>query len=173
MTWIRCSYFNLSESLIQALILQEICWTGELPSVQALSQRINHEKPLELIKLEKKVKCGADFIQTQAVYDVGMFEEFMEAISHIEVPIIAGLIPLKSLGMAKFMNENISGISVPDEIMFCMREASNPIEEGLSIASETIKELMKLSRGVHIMPIGSHRNTPRLLSMAGISGDNS
>jgi methylenetetrahydrofolate reductase (NADPH) len=134
---------------------------------------INHEKPLELIKLEKKVKCGADFIQTQAVYDVGMFEEFMEAISHIEVPIIAGLIPLKSLGMAKFMNENISGISVPDEIMFCMREASNPIEEGLSIASETIKELMKLSRGVHIMPIGSHRNTSRLLSMAGISGDNS
>jgi 5,10-methylenetetrahydrofolate reductase len=59
---------------------------------------------------------------------------------------------------------------VPDEIMFCMREASNPIEEGLSIASETIKELMKLSRGVHIMPIGSHKNTPRLLSMAGISG---
>ena len=53
---------------------------------------INSEKPLQLIKLEKKVKCGADFIQTQAVYDVGMFEEFMDAISQLEVPVIAGLI---------------------------------------------------------------------------------
>jgi 5,10-methylenetetrahydrofolate reductase len=51
-----------------------------------------------------------------------------------------------------------------------MKEASIPAEEGITIASETIKELMKLSRGVHIMPIGSHKNTPRLLSMAGISG---
>ena len=92
---------------------------------------INPEKPLQIIKLEKKTKCGADFIQTQAVYDVGMFEEFMEAISHLEVPVIAGLIPLKSFGMAEFMNKNISGISVPEEIMFCMKEASNPVEEGL------------------------------------------
>lgn len=130
---------------------------------------INPEKLLQLIKLEKKVKCGADFVQTQAVYDVGMFEEFMEAISHLEVPVIAGLIPLRSLSMAEFMNKNISGISVPEEIMFRMREASDPLEEGLVIASETIKELTKLSRGVHIMPIGSHKNTPRLLSMAGIS----
>jgi methylenetetrahydrofolate reductase (NADPH) len=131
---------------------------------------INPEKTLQLIKLEKKVKCGADFIQTQAVYDVGMFEEFMEAISHLQVPVIAGLIPLRSLGMAEFMNKNISGISVPEEIMFRMKETSYPVEEGLTIASETIKELMKLSRGVHIMPIGSHKNTPKLLSLAGISG---
>ena len=103
---------------------------------------------------------------------MGMFEEFMEAVNHLEVPVIAGLIPLKSLGMAKYMNKNISGINVPEEIMFRMKEASNPIEEGLSIASETIKELMKLSRGIHVMPIGSHKNTPRLLSMAGISGSN-
>lgn len=130
---------------------------------------INPEKPLQLIKLEKKVKCGADFVQTQAVYDVGMFEEFMEAISHLEVPVIAGLIPLRSMSMAEFMNKNISGISVPEEIMFRMGEASDPLEEGLIIASETIKELTKLARGVHIMPIGSHKNTPRLLSMAGIS----
>ena len=131
---------------------------------------IDPEKTLQLIKLEKEAKCGADFIQTQAVYDVGMFEEFMESISHLEVPVIAGLIPLKSLGMAEYMNKNISGINVPEEIMFQMKDASNPIEEGLFIASETIKELTKLSRGIHVMPIGSHKNTPRLLSMAGISG---
>jgi methylenetetrahydrofolate reductase (NADPH) len=130
---------------------------------------INPEKSLQLIKLEKKVKCGADFIQTQAVHDIGMFEEFMESISHLEVPVIAGLIPLKSLNMAEYMNKNISGINVPDEIMFRMKGAEKPVEEGLLIASETIKELMRLSRGVHIMPIGSHKNTPKLLSMVGIS----
>ncbi|HOW14546.1 MAG: methylenetetrahydrofolate reductase [Methanosarcina sp.] len=130
---------------------------------------IDPEKTMQLIKLEKKVRCGSDFIQTQAVYDVGMFEEFMEAVNHLEVPVIAGLIPLKSLGMAEYMNENISGIHVPEEIMLRMKETSSPLEEGLLIASETIKELTKLSRGVHIMPIGSHKNTPRLLSMAGIS----
>ena len=83
---------------------------------------------------------------------------------------IAGLIPLKSFSMAQFMNKYISGISVPEEIMSRIKDAPDPVEEGLSIASETIKELMKLSRGVHIMPVGSHKNTPRLLSMAGISG---
>jgi methylenetetrahydrofolate reductase (NADPH) len=101
---------------------------------------------------------------------VGMFEEFMDAISQLEVPVIAGLIPLRSLSMAEFMNKNISGISVPEEIMFRMKEASDPVEEGLTIASETIKELTKFSRGVHIMPIGSHKNTPKLLSMSGLSG---
>ncbi|MCQ1536221.1 methylenetetrahydrofolate reductase [Methanosarcina sp. KYL-1] len=130
---------------------------------------IDPEKTLQLIKLEKKVRCGADFIQTQAVYDVGMFEEFMESVNHLEVPVIAGLIPLKSLKMADYMNRNISGIHVPEEVMARMKGASDPLEEGLLIASETIRELMNLSRGVHIMPIGSHKNTPRLLSMAGHS----
>jgi len=130
---------------------------------------IDPENTMQLIKLEKKVRCGADFIQTQAVYDVGMFEEFMEAVNHLEVPVIAGLIPLKSLSMAEYMNKNISGIHVPEETMLRMKDAASPIEEGLSIASETIKELTKLSRGIHIMPIGAHKNTPRLLSMAGIS----
>jgi 5,10-methylenetetrahydrofolate reductase len=130
---------------------------------------IDPEKTMQLIKLQKKVKCGADFIQTQAVYDIGMFEEFMDAVNYLEVPVIAGLIPLKSLGMAEFMNKNISGIHVPEEIMLRMKDASSPMEEGLLIASETIKELTKLSRGIHVMPIGSHRNTARLLSLAGIS----
>ena len=130
---------------------------------------IDPEKTLQLIKLEKKVKCGADFIQTQAVYDIGMFEKFAEAVNYLEVPIIAGLIPLKSVSMAEFMNKNISGIHVPEEIILRIKDASSPMEEGLLIASETIKELKKISRGVHIMPIGSQRYTPKLISMAGIS----
>ncbi len=68
------------------------------------------------------------------------------------------------------MNRNISGISVPEEIMLRMRKTSNPVEEGISIASEIISELAKFSRGIHIMPIGSHRNTPRLLYITGLLG---
>ncbi len=130
---------------------------------------INPQEVLQLIKLEKKVSCGADFIQTQAVYDMGMFEDFVESTAHLDVPILAGLIPLKSLRMAEYMNEHISGIHVPEETLSRLKTASDPVEEGFSIASGTIKELTKLCRGVHIMPIGSHKNTSRLLSMAGIS----
>lgn len=130
---------------------------------------IDPKNILQIIKLEKKVRCGADFIQTQAVYDVGLFEEFMESVSYLGVPIIAGLIPLKSPKMAEYMNKNISGVHVPEEIISRMKKSSNSLEEGLLIASETIRGLKKLSRGVHIMPIGSHKNTRKLLSMSGFS----
>ena len=85
-----------------------------------------------------------------------------------EVPIIWAD-PTQSFSMAQFMNKYFR-ISAK-EIMSRIKDAPDPVEEGLSIASETIKELMKLSRGVHIMPVGSHKNTPRLLSMAGILGN--
>lgn len=130
---------------------------------------INPKDFLQLLKLEKKVRCGADFIQTQAVYDVGMFEEFMENISHLDVPVLAGLIPLKSPKMAKYMNENISGIHVPDELVSRLKKAPDPLEEGFLVAAETVKELKTLCRGVHIMPIGSHSRTLGLLKQAGIS----
>ncbi|MDD3042679.1 MAG: methylenetetrahydrofolate reductase [Methanosarcinaceae archaeon] len=130
---------------------------------------INPKEFLQILKLEKKVRCGADFIQTQAVYDVGMFEEFMESISHLDVPVLAGLIPLKSPKMAKYMNENISGIHVPDELVSRLEKASDPLEEGLLVAAETTRELTKLCRGIHIMPIGSHTRTLKLLKKAGIS----
>lgn len=142
---------------------------GETSFCTGAVSGIDPENILQLIKLEKKVRCGVDFIQTQAVYDVGIFEEFIESVNCLGVPIIAGLIPLKSLKMAEYMNKNISGVHVPEEIMVRMKKSSSPLEEGLLIASETIQELKKLSRGVHIMPIGSHKNTRKLLSMSGFS----
>lgn len=129
---------------------------------------INPKEFLQLLKLEKKVRCGAKFIQTQAVYDIGQFEAFMESISHLEVPVLAGLIPLKSPKMAAYMNKHISGIEVPEELIFRLKKASEPQEEGLLIAVETIKELKKLCRGVHIMPVGSHSKTLTLLEKAEI-----
>ncbi|MDW7733070.1 MAG: methylenetetrahydrofolate reductase [Methanolobus sp.] len=125
-------------------------------------------KTMQMMKLRKKVKMGLDFIQTQAVYDIGQFEIFMEDTDDIEVPIIAGVIPLKSARMARFMNENVPGINVPAETIDRMERAEKPMDEGISICAETITELQKLCRGIHIMPIGKHDNTPGMLGMAGI-----
>ncbi|ETA67976.1 5,10-methylenetetrahydrofolate reductase [Methanolobus tindarius DSM 2278] len=122
----------------------------------------------QMMKLRKKVKTGIDFLQTQAVYDISMFEDFMESIEDIEVPIIAGVIPLRSANMARFMNGNIPGINVPDEIIERMDSTEKPKEEGMVICAEAIKELQKLSRGIHLMPIGKHNNTPTILEMADI-----
>ncbi|TGC07387.1 methylenetetrahydrofolate reductase [Methanolobus halotolerans] len=129
-------------------------------------------KNMQMMKLRKKSKMGLDFIQTQAVYDIGQFEAFMEAIGDIEVPVIAGLIPLKSAKMAHFMNENVPGINVPAEVTQRMANAEKPIEEGISICSEAINELKELCRGIHIMPIGKHVNTPKILEIAGIRKKN-
>jgi 5,10-methylenetetrahydrofolate reductase len=125
-------------------------------------------KPLQMLKLRKKIKMGAEFVQTQAVYDIGQFKIFMEQIGDLDVPVIAGVIPLKSAKMARFMNENIPGIKVPAETIKRMESAQKPADEGLLICAETIMELKRLCRGVHVMPIGKHNKTPELLEMAGI-----
>ena len=124
---------------------------------------------MQIMKLEKKVKMGAQFIQTQAVYDVGQFEEFIESVAYLDVPIIAGVIPLRSANAACFMNGNIPGINVNDEIIARMERADDPVHEGLMICAETIGMVKKICRGVHLMPIGQHLNTPKLLEMAGLS----
>lgn len=122
----------------------------------------------QMMKLRKKANIGIDFIQTQAVYDIAKFEIFMESICDIEVPVIAGVIPLKSARMARFMNQNVPGINVPEEIIETMENAEIPVDEGMKICAQTISELRKLCRGTHIMPIGKHENTQRILEMAGI-----
>ena len=126
-------------------------------------------QPMQMMKLEKKVNMGAQFIQTQAVYDVGQFEQFTESVTHLDVPIIAGVIPLRSANAARFMNENIPGINVNNEIIARMEHADDPVHEGLMICAETIGMVKKTCRGVHLMPIGQHLNTPKLLEMAGLS----
>jgi 5,10-methylenetetrahydrofolate reductase len=142
---------------------------GGLPgmTVGAVSNA-DPSKPLQMLKLRKKIKMGAEFVQTQAVYDTGRFEVFMEQISDLDVPVIAGVIPLRSAKMARFMSENIPGINVPPEMIECLENADDPGTEGLSICAHTIRDLKGLCRGVHVMPIGKHNRTPELLEMAGI-----
>jgi len=125
-----------------------------------------------LIKLEKKIKSGAMFIQTQGVFDIERFCEFMDKIRSIKskkARIIAGIIPLKSEKSAGFLNKNIAGIKVPESIINLMKNAKNPETRGIEIAAELISELRSLCDGIHIMPLGSHENTAKILEMAGIA----
>ena len=126
--------------------------------------------PLEpqLYKMEKKVRVGAEFFQTQAVYDVASFEKFMEQVKHLKVPIIAGIVMLKSAGMARFMNKNVAGITVPDALIQEMEKAKDPVEKSIEISARLIKELKGLCHGVHIMPIGWERKVPAVLDAAGL-----
>jgi len=123
---------------------------------------------LQLIKMEKKIDAGARFFQTQAVYDAEHFARFMKMVEKFKVPILVGVIPLKSAGMARFMNKNVSGVFVPDELIDRMAEAKDKTQTGIEIAADLIKELMDLCQGVHIMAIGWERKVPAIIEAAGL-----
>lgn len=126
-------------------------------------------RPIEvqLIKLKKKVETGVSFIQTQAVFDEEVFVEFIDAVKYFNIPIIAGIIPLRSARSARFMNEKIPGVRIGEEIIKRMELASDPTTEGLKIAAETIQKIRPVCQGVHIMPIGGHENTRLLIELIG------
>ena len=137
---------------------------------------------LQLNKLRQKVEAGARYIQTQGIFDLDELRRFLEAVDNagIKVPIMAGIIPLKSAGMARFMNENVPGIAVPDETIARMAAAAEegkakgvkglPVKLGMEIAAEMIAAIraVNICPGVHVMAIGAERNVPAILEMAGI-----
>ena len=123
---------------------------------------------LQLIKMEKKIKAGARFFQTQAVYDVNGFVKFMKRVEGWKVPILAGIIPLKSVGMARYMNKNVAGVFVPEELIKKMADAPDKTKMGIEIAANLIKELKGVCQGVHIMAIGWEKKVPEVLAAAGL-----
>jgi 5,10-methylenetetrahydrofolate reductase len=125
-------------------------------------------RELQLIKMEKKIAAGARFFQTQAIYDPAAFEKFMKRAGKFGVPVLAGIIPLKSAGMARFMNKNVSGVFVPDELIEKMTGAEDKTQMGIAIAAELIKELKGMCQGVHIMAIGWEKKVPLVLEAAGL-----
>jgi len=122
----------------------------------------------QIIKMEKKVKAGAQFIQTQAVYEPKKFEEFMKAIAYQEVPVMVGIVLLKSAGMARFMNKNVAGVHVPDNLIEEMDGAEDRAKKSIEIAARLIKEMKSMCQGVHIMAIGWERKVPEVLEAAGL-----
>lgn len=129
-------------------------------------------QPLELqiLKMEKKIKAGARFFQTQAVYDIDTLKIFKENIKRLNTKILVGIIPLKSAGMAKYMNNNVPGIFVPDKIIERMKNAEDKVQEGIKISGEFIRQVKEegLCDGVHIMAIGAEKNVPFILDEAGL-----
>jgi 5,10-methylenetetrahydrofolate reductase len=126
---------------------------------------------VQLLSIAQKMKNGFDFSgnELEGAPELVVGAVSMDSVGHLAVPVLAGLIPLKSANAARFMNKNIPGVKVGDELIARMEHADDPVHEGLMICAETIGMLKKICRGVHIMPIGQHLNTPKLLEMAGLS----
>jgi 5,10-methylenetetrahydrofolate reductase len=124
-----------------------------------------------LMKLEKKIKSGAHFIITQAVFDAGKFSEFMDQVHDAggkQIKTIAGIIPLRSRKTADFLNSNIAGVKVPDDMIRRLASSSDPGALGIEMAADMINELRGICDGVHIMPVGTHVNTRKILERAGL-----
>jgi methylenetetrahydrofolate reductase (NADPH) len=123
---------------------------------------------LQLMKIEKKIEFGAKFFQTQAIFNVDTFAKFMKRVEGFNIPVLAGIIPLKSAGMARFMNKNVAGVSVPEELIDLMSKTEDKVRTGIEIAAKLIKELKGMCQGVHIMPIGWEKKVPAILDAAGL-----
>jgi 5,10-methylenetetrahydrofolate reductase len=124
---------------------------------------------LQLAMMEKKISVGAHFFQTQAVYDVDAFEKFMKRAEQFKVPVLAGIIPLKSAGMARYMNKNVSGVFVPEDMISSMAKAEDKAATGLEIAARLITDVRDLCQGVHIMAIGWEKKVPEILRLANLA----
>ncbi|MFC1504473.1 methylenetetrahydrofolate reductase [Spirochaetota bacterium] len=127
-----------------------------------------------VIRLAKKAQAGVDFIQTQCIYDMKRFKEWMEQVRnmglHEKVKIMAGVTPLKSAGMAKYMRDNVAGLSVPDHYIKRLDKAEDKAQEGITICVEQIKELREIKgiAGVHIMAIEWEQKVGEIVEKAGL-----
>ena len=122
----------------------------------------------QILKMEKKIDAGAEFFQTQAVYDIKIFDNFLSKIKHLKTTILSGIVLLKSAGMAKYMNKNVAGVFVPDNLIKEMEETKDKSAKSIEIAARLIKELKPLCQGMHIMPIGWDKKVPLVLDAAGL-----
>ena len=125
----------------------------------------------QLAKMERKVMAGAEYFQTQAVFDSEKFISFMEKAKEFGKPVQLGVIIPKSAGMAKFMNKNVAGVHVPqwmiDELAADKEKAKAGIT-GVELAAKVIKECRPYCQGLHIMALGWEAKVPELLELAGI-----
>ena len=139
------------------------------PFADPLEYRVN--------RLAKKIAAGADFVQTQLVYNMPKFEKWMEMVRdrglHKKVKILAGVTPIKSIGAAKYMKTRVPGLDVPDDVIerFQNTPKEDRAQEGINLAIETIKRLKDIEgiAGVHIMAIEWEEAVPQIVEKAGLS----
>ena len=126
----------------------------------------------QLIKFEKKVDAGAEFIQTQAIYDMDNFKQFMDYACKFSVKILAGIILLTSHRMAIYMNKNVPGVFVPQNLIDEMEAApkGTKVAKGIEIAGRMVRQIKEenICHGVHVMAIGKEEVVPQILDAAGV-----
>ena len=122
-------------------------------------------EPFELMfqKFRKKLDAGARFFQTQAVFDLERLERFMAAAVPLGVPVLVGVLLLKSARMARFLNEHIPGVRVPQALIERLEAAADPLGEGVAIARELVGAARRLCQGVHLMTLGCEERIPDIL----------
>ncbi len=125
-----------------------------------------------MTRLEKKIGAGVDFIQTQAIFDMGRFEQFMKEVRrrelHKQVFILGGVLPARSAKALSYMANDVPGMRVPEEFLKRMESAEDPKEEGVNICAELIRQVRNIEgvAGVHIMPVMWESITPTLVERA-------
>lgn len=130
-------------------------------------------RPLQphLGKMRLKARLGVKFFQTQAVYDPQLFVEFMRAAGGLGVPVLAGILPLKSGRMARFVSEHVAGIQVPEEVIKELEEAKTKeerVKRSIERCARIIRAVRPYCQGIHLMPMGWEEHVPAILESAGI-----
>jgi methylenetetrahydrofolate reductase (NADPH) len=173
------------DSVQELMILRKMrdegkLWSGdalEVAPVLFLGAAANpFADPFEfrVARLAKKVNAGADFVQTQSIYDMGRFERWMALVRakglHEKVHIIAGVMPLKSPKIALYMKTKVAGMIVPDAIIDRLKRAKDPKEEGIQLCVEQIRHLRSIEgvQGVHIMAMAWEEKVPEIVRRAGL-----
>ncbi len=128
-------------------------------------------EPLEpqIMKLRKKIRAGAEFVQTQAVYDPELFANFMAQAGDLGVPVLAGIVMLKSAGMANYMNKFVAGVSVPKEMIARMKETDDKVRTSIEITVELVNGLKDKCQGIHMMPLGWNKHVATVLTECGLA----
>ncbi|MBW2307554.1 MAG: methylenetetrahydrofolate reductase [Deltaproteobacteria bacterium] len=121
---------------------------------------------LEIQDMEKMIRLGADFFLTTAVFDMSRFEKFMKRAERFHIPIMAEVVILKSVSMAKYMNKFMDDVSIPEAIIDGLKNSPDRTRAGLDIAAEIIRDLKALCRGVHIRSFGWEKKIPLVLNAA-------
>jgi 5,10-methylenetetrahydrofolate reductase len=149
--------------------------SGELPLyIGAAANPFADPFDYRVKRLSKKVKAGVDFIQTQAVYDLKRFHKYMDEVCEKgldqQVHILAGIIPIRSLGMARYMRDYVSGVTIPEEIITRLEQAPSAKEEGVKIVLEIMEQIKETPgvHGVHIMAVGWEEIVKEIVEKAGL-----
>ena len=125
----------------------------------------------EVTNTHRKIDAGAEYFQTQAIYETDGYHKFMDSLGRNDINTLAGIIPIKSVKMASYMNERVPGIDIPQHMMDRIAKAEaddRVLDESMAIAAETIAAIKDHCQGIHIMAIGWEKHIPALLERAGL-----